>query len=271
MLGLPKNHKQDIGHQLKLEHAEKGFNFLSSEAHAYIVKRSRSWRVLVNRERVLSNLISSQALCFNLFTDLKMGLLRKDPAASQVIKSMFPQLPIDKVVSVDLEKLPRIQGFKKVATAFDAVIVFKDTQGLESILGIEVKYLEGLDERRVGGGQRWYSLAKSFDIFNTKGLAAYPPKLGFNQIARNFLLTLAYAKHPQRRVYSFTLGLAEDEETQVKVKQFKQMLKKPFSEMIQFVSLEEVVGNGLSAEGNPRNSDSLYRDVLQKIQTRYFC
>ena len=264
MLGLPKNHKGDIGHQLKREDAEKGLNFISGEAHLYVVKRARSWRVFVNRERVLGNLVSSQALCFNLFTDLKMGLLQKDPAASEIVKNMFPQLRIKKVMSVDLEKLPKIQEFKKVATSFDAVITFKDARELESILGIEVKYLEGLDERRVGRGKRWHALAKEFALFNAKGLAAYPPKLGFDQIARNFLLTLAYAKYPKKKVYSFTLGLADDQETQSKVKTFKKMLKKPFDKMVQFVSLEEVVKCGL------KNAENKYRDLLQKVETRYF-
>ena len=182
-----------------------------------------------------------------------------------MVKNMFPSLPIDKVVSVDLEKLPKIEGFKKVATSFDAVIVFKDAGGTESVIGIEVKYLEGLDEKRVGGGKRWHALAKSFDIFNARGLAAYPPQSGFNQIARNFLLTLAYARYPQKKVYSFTLGLADDKETQTKVLQFKKLLKKPFGAMVRFVSLEEVVENGLMA---PKG---LYRDVLERFKTRYFC
>src|ERR1700677_3854292 len=111
------------GHRLKPEDAEKGVNFLTPEAHLYALKRSKSWRVFVNRERVLGNLISSQALCFNLFTDLKMGVLQKDPAEGRAVKSLFPALPIKKVISVDLEKLPQIPGFKKLATAFDAVIV----------------------------------------------------------------------------------------------------------------------------------------------------
>ena len=252
------------GHHLISEDAEKGLNFISSEAHLYALKRSRSWRVFVNRERVLGNLISSQALCFNLFTDLKMGILQKDPAASRVIKNMFPTLPIEKIISVDLEKLPRIQGFKKVATSFDTILVFKGPKSVESIIGLEVKYLEGLDERRVDRGKQWHSLAASFGIFNKKGLAEYPPKFGFNQIARNFLLTLAYARYPQKKVYNFTLGLKEDKETQEKVKRFKNGLKKSFSQMVQFIPLEDLVKRGLSA------SDGKYRDVLQKFQIRYF-
>jgi hypothetical protein len=252
------------GHHLIPEDAEKGLNFLSSEAHLYALKRSRSWRVFVNRERVLGNLISSQALCFNLFTDLKMGILQKDPAASRVIESMFPALPIEKVVSVDLEKLPHIPGFKKVATSFDAIIVFKDSKGFESVIGLEVKYLDGLDERRAGQGKQWQSLAASFGIFNAKGIAEYPSKLGFNQIARNFLLALAYARYPQKNVFSFTLGLDDDKETQMKVKRFKNMLKKPFTEMVEFISLEDMVQRGLSG------SADRYRDILQKFQIRYF-
>jgi len=251
------------GHRLKPEDAEKGLNFLTPEAHLYALKRSKSWRVFVNRERVLGNLISSQALCFNLFTDLKMGVLQKDPAAGTAVKSLFPALPIEKVISVDLEKLPKIPGFKKVATSFDAVIVFKDAGGFESLLGLEVKYLEGLDEKRTGWGNPWQALAERFDIFNAKGRAAYPPKLGFNQIARNFLLTLAYAQYPRKKVYSFILGLREDRETQLKVKRFQQMLKKPFSPMVQFISLEDIVRDGLKG-----NSDK-YQDILQKFKTRY--
>ena len=165
MLGLSTHHKQDISHTLKPEDAEKGLNFISSEAHLYALKRSKSWRVFVNRERVLGNLISSQTLCFNLFTDLKMGLLKKDPAAGQVVKNMFPSLPMEKVISLDIEKLPRLPGFKKLATSFDAVLVFKDVKGLESLVGIEVKHLEGLDERRVGRGQKWQALGQSLWCF----------------------------------------------------------------------------------------------------------
>ena len=265
MLGLRKNHQQDISHHLKPEDAERGLNFISREAHLYALKRSKSWRVFVNRERVTSNLISSQALCFNLFTDLKMGILKKDPAAAQVVKSMFPRLPIEKVISLDIEKLPRIEGFKKVATCFDAVIVFKDAEGGEAIIGLEVKYLEGLDEKRVGRGQKWHALAKTFDVFNLRGLNAYPPQFGFNQIARNFLLTLAYAKYPQKKFYSFTLGLAEDQETQEKVERFKKMLKKPFNPMVQFISLEDLVQRGLCAENDT------YKGLLEKFKARYFC
>jgi hypothetical protein len=194
-----------------------------------------------------------------------MGILKRDPAAVRVVQSMFPLLPIEKVLSLDIEKLPRIQGFKKVATCFDAIIVFKDAKGLESLIGIEVKYLEGLDEKRAGRGQKWQVLAKEFGVFNQRGVKAYPPKLGFNQIARNFLLTLAYAQYPRKKVYSFTLGLAEDTETRAKVIQFKKLLKKPFSEMVQFISLENLLQQGL------KTPESHYGDVLQKFKTRYFC
>jgi hypothetical protein len=218
----------------------------------------------VNRERVLGNLISSQALCFNLFTDLKMGIIQKDSVASGIVKSMFPTIPIEKVISVDLEKLPKISGFKKLATSFDAVIVFKTQKGFESLIGLEVKYLEGLDEKRIGRGNQWHALAASFGIFNTKGLAEYPPKLGFNQIARNFLLALAYARYPQKNVFSFTLGLDDDKETQMKVKRFKNMLKKPFDKMVQFISLEDIVLRGLSGITDK------YGEILEKFKTRYF-
>ncbi len=263
VLRLNPDHYPGGGCRLRPKDAEKGLNFLTPEAHLYALKRSKSWRVFVNRERVLGNLISSQALCFNLFTDLKMGLLQKDPAAGLAVKSLFPALPIEKAVSVDLEKLPRIPGFKKVATSFDAVIVFKDAGGLESLLGLEVKYLEGLDEKRIGRGNQWRALAERFDIFNAKGRAAYPPKWGFNQIARNFLLTLAYAQYPRKMAYSFNLGLREDRETQLKVKRFQQMLKKPFNRMVRFISLEDTVCDGL------KGSSGKYRELLQKFETRY--
>ncbi len=263
ILGSRKGDPSSLGHRLSPQDAEKGLNFISPEAHLYAVKRSKSWRVFVNRERVLGNLISSQALCFNLFTDLKMGLLKKDPEAGQAVKNMFPTLPIEKVISLDLEKLPRIEGFKKVATCFDAVLVFKDVQGGESLLGLEVKYLEGLDEKRVGGGAKWQALAKRFGIFNAAGLKAYPPKLGFNQIARNFLLTLAYARYPQKKAYSFTLGLTEDEETRKKVRQFQKLLQKPFRELVQFIALEDLIQGGLSEKSGS------YGDLFEKWKTRY--
>lgn len=155
---------RDLGSRLTREDAKKGANFLSSG----LAKLARYESVycepgaLIEQERLWANMLSSQALCFNLFGDLK-----RDPEkASRVFRTLWPEF-IDTVDAVLFEHSPGRGAARFTAdyTAFDVVVLGKTSDGRRSFVAIEVKYTESMTEPPAPLRHRYDELSEGSGVF----------------------------------------------------------------------------------------------------------
>ncbi len=95
---------------------------------------------LINQERLLTNLLSSQALCFNLF-----GELKRDP--DYLATTVFAELTDGRVKAVErieFEYSPGRSDSKYTGdkSAFDVYVTYRSHNGKKGFVGIEMKYHE---------------------------------------------------------------------------------------------------------------------------------
>lgn len=98
---------------------------------------------IIDSDRLMRNLLSSQPTCFNLFgpfvdePDALLGWVRTiDQAADTVTGARFEWAP------------PRLDHFGG-GSAFDALVTYGTTNGDNRFLGVEVKYAENLEESSI--------------------------------------------------------------------------------------------------------------------------
>lgn len=125
------------GHLLDDTAINAGANFLHPAAHAAAEARASKGKG-VDRERTFGNMLSSQALCFNLLAPLAQSAegLR---LAQQVFARFIPSLA--RVRSIEIEYTPAFEVFRDqsglAGVDCDALIEFEDAQGTPGVLVIE--------------------------------------------------------------------------------------------------------------------------------------
>jgi len=94
--------------------------------------------------RFLTNLLSSQPLCFNLFCKLKEQL----NIATIIFQKLLPNIDISEIIKIEYEYSPGRGNIKftRDNTAFDVFIEYLQRNRKKCFLGIEVKYTETLNE-----------------------------------------------------------------------------------------------------------------------------
>lgn len=243
-------------------------NFISKAAFAYanerVSEKARNRDLTIDEYRLFNNMLSSQPMCFNLFADLREGLQKGDQAATDVIKSMFAEAPIETIERVEVEMIPTpIKEYINDKSAFDAAILFSTKAKGKGIIAIETKYTDSLGKNRASDESIKHEVSKALKVFNPKG-QRHIDAAGFNQLTRNVLLMFAYAnKHSLDSVTSYVLALEEDEEAKREVDLLKSMLSPGCANCIQIVSLEAVVARGLKV------ATDRYASVLRKFHSRY--
>jgi len=130
------------GHLLDDRAITAGANFLHPAAHAAAEARAAKGKG-VDRERTFGNMLSSQALCFNLLAPLAQspeGLER----ARHVFARFIPSLA--RVRSIAIEYTPAFEVFRDqsglAGVDCDALIEFEDAQGKLGVLVVETKFVE---------------------------------------------------------------------------------------------------------------------------------
>lgn len=124
---------------------ETGQNLTSETARQVARAEAESARLqgkLIERDRLFSNLLSSQPLCLSLFADLQANL----ELASQVISDMFGK-PLH-VARIEFEYSPG-RGSREFTVDNSAADVYVEytTESVRGFLCIEVKYHEDLVPR----------------------------------------------------------------------------------------------------------------------------
>ena len=130
-----------LGSRLTPTTAQSGANFITPEIAA-LVRREVAYReisAVMDTKRLYGNLLSSQALTFNMLGILKLDL----KVANRVFQQMFPNL-VAEVEDIWFEHSPGRgdKAFTGDHTAFDALICCLTPTGARGFIAIEVKYSE---------------------------------------------------------------------------------------------------------------------------------
>lgn len=123
----------------------------------------RSEGKLYRAPRIFEDLLSSQPLCFNLFAELQRDLM----AAGRVFERLLGR-PDLRVVSVDFEHSPGRGDarFTGDHSAFDVFVTCEAGSEL-GFVGIEVKYVENLEQPVARHRSRYDEVAENMGAFRT--------------------------------------------------------------------------------------------------------
>ena len=245
-----------------------GANFISPTAFAYAQERVAD--KLGNRDltidefRLFNNMLSSMPMCFNLFADLRAAVRQGSLNATAILRAVFAASPISTVEEVVVEMIPTpTADYTDDKTAFDAAILFTDDTGRPGLASIETKYTDTLGINPASKQKRKFALAKRLCLFRDEGLCHYESR-GFDQVARNLLLTFAYADRRQlASATNYVLAPQDDEEAPRAVTALQSRLAPQYRDRIVYLPLEAVVERGLTrAEGDLHNH-------LERFRCRY--
>lgn len=133
--------------------------------------------------RIFDNLLTSQALCFNLFGELQRDLA----LASRTVARLLGD-PTVEVTGIEFEHSPGRSDLRFTAdqSAFDVYIAYT-FRGDRGFLGIEVKYAETMSGKVARHRARYDEVAHAMACFIPEGLLKLPQK-PLEQFWRNHLL-----------------------------------------------------------------------------------
>ncbi|HWA17716.1 MAG TPA: hypothetical protein VG757_01855 [Devosia sp.] len=157
--------KRTLGSLLGERAARAGMNFASPTVKA-VADRELIYRqsgALIDAHRLRANMLTSQALCFNLFAPLKADL----QLATKIVLELFPSF-FATVTDIHFEWAPARGNlrFGGDHSALDCLVVGTGRNGERTFVGIEQKYSEDLRESapRIVN-DRYRDVAKSSQIF----------------------------------------------------------------------------------------------------------
>ncbi len=194
-LGPQASSTSRYGNMLRREEAEIGKNFLTDEIFAVAKARLAEGRGAVEPFRLLHNLLTSQAMCFNLFGPLAVNAER----ATRLVKSLLGADEVARVSRVAIEWAPDpAASYLGDRTAFDAVVEYERPDGSRALLGIETKLTDSFSQKAYDGEKyrRWMRSVRSPFRPDAASKLATPR---FNQVWRNHLLAIAVRDHAQSR------------------------------------------------------------------------
>jgi len=139
------------------------------------------------------------------------------------------------------------------------LILAKDKNGKEGIISIETKYTDLLGKNSSTKRDKKDILAKKEDLFEVPAIFSK----GYSQLARNFLLTLAYKKlHKLKYIEHVVLSPSDDKHSVKEIDTFKNNLKK-YNENITKMDLEDFTK--LAEKCNSKE----YVDLIELFYQRY--
>ena len=245
-----------------------GANFISREAFAYAEQRVADKKecrdLTIDEFRLFNNMLSSMPMCFNLFADFRAAVKAGCASGGAVLAGIFASSPIRCVEDVVVEMIPQpTNQYIDDKTAWDAAVIYTDKAGRRGLVSIETKYTDKLSGDKAAKEGRKMDIAKRLGLFSPKGLRLYREN-GFDQVARNLLLTLAYAdKHELAYARNYVLAPKDDEEAPAAVDRIRERLATPYKDSIEMLPLETVVERGLAC------ADALFADHLRQFRKRY--
>ncbi len=182
-----------FGNMLTTDDAERGANFLTPGIFAVAQRRLAENTGVVERFRLLHNMLSSQPMCFNLFGPLVDNL----ELATRLMNALT-EGEVDEVLSVRLEFGPEpAKAYLNDRTAFDAYVEWRRPDGQLAFIGFETKLSEPFSQKVYDGPayRRWMDADAPWrpgaDVANIR----------HNQLWRDHLLAVAHHRQSGRHVH----------------------------------------------------------------------
>lgn len=178
---------QWAGSRLHPNCARDGANFLTPEI-ASLTRREVVYRevgAMIDRERLWTNLLSSQPLCFNLFGALKLDMEK----ANHFFRALFPD-HVHQIEGIYFEHSPGRgdPAFTEDHSAFDVFVPCITPDGECSFIAIEVKYSETMMEPPANLRPRYDDLSAAVKVFSDPSAQALR-EAPLQQIWREHLLS----------------------------------------------------------------------------------
>lgn len=177
---------------------ESGRNFITDNIRTVVAKAlaEKEKGAQIFRNRLYSNLLSSQPLAFNLFGELSLDLIR----ATKFFTKLFPKLDIQQVNKIIFEHSEGRGDCEYTCdhSAFDVFVEYQSTESKSGFIGIEVKYAENLRDKTSTDKTRYKELFDESGIFKPDSLDALREK-PLQQIWRDHLLAIAHLYHKSKK------------------------------------------------------------------------
>jgi hypothetical protein len=190
-------------------------------------------------ERLWNNLLTSQALVFNLFGPFKQNL----ELATAVMRRLVPDL-VGEITDVRFEHSPGRghPGFTADHTAFDVLLHCTTPQGRSAFVAIEVKYSEAPAGIASAARPRYDTLSRSAGVFRDPDAPSlrYAP---VEQFWREQLLVTAMLErglHQEGRLLVITPALNTDCQAAIARYRAELISDDPTETRFQALSLEDV-------------------------------
>jgi hypothetical protein len=208
--GPKKNETRRLGNMITQADGKAGLNFTSDVAFQVAMARLEARAGLVERYRLLHDMLSSQPLCFSLFAPLLCDLgvatqfwrdvvgpwtTHEDGEGSWHIAEPWS---VDEVTGGSIEFAPEpAQEYLADKTAFDAYFEYRARDGSPSFIGVEVKLTEPFSSgaRDKPEYRRWMVGPRSPWRPGVEDEVQHSP---WNQLWRDHLLVMAHRDHPTR-------------------------------------------------------------------------
>ena len=194
---------EDLGSRIALNDENRFSNLITEHAklaanHELAAVRQGS-NQLIDEDRLLSNLLSSQPLCFNLFAELQADL----QLATRIARELWPTRVLE-VTAVRFEHSPGRGDFNLTEdrSAFDVFFEHTTLGGGCGFIGVEVKYHESLDVKEATYKERYAEITSAMGCFRPDALDSLKRR-PLEQIWRDHLLLGAMLQPPTQ----WTTGL----------------------------------------------------------------
>lgn len=158
---------------------------------AEVLDPLKSTGKLYEEPRIYDNLLTSQALCFNLFAELQKDL----GLASRAVGRLLAE-PTLEVTAIEFEYSPARSDPRFIAdqSAFDVFIVY-EVRGERGFLGVEVKYAETMSGKVARHRDRYDEVAEAMGCFRQDALPVLRQR-PLEQFWRNHLLAGSLVQDP---------------------------------------------------------------------------
>jgi hypothetical protein len=189
----PDGKRRKLGSRINTTSAQAGANFLNADI-ANLARREVVYRepgAVIDQERLWTNLLSSQPLCFNFFGALKLD----QDKANRFFRTMFPGY-VERVEGIIFEHSPGRgdPAFTADHSAFDVFVPIITTTGESGFVAIEVKYSETMMEPLAQLKPRYNELSASAQVFNDPTAQALR-EAPLQQLWREHLLSRAMVEN----------------------------------------------------------------------------
>ena len=159
-----------LGSRIEAGYAKQRANFLSPVIATLAFRESvyREIGAVIEQERLWTNMLSSQPLCFNLFGDLKLN----SDKGNKFFQQLFPDY-VAEAEGIYFEHSPwrGDASFTADNTAFDVFVTCRTPEGKQGFIAIEVKYSEAMAEPLATLRPRYDELSRTVGIYREPGSA----------------------------------------------------------------------------------------------------